>query len=78
MTSRLAIAGVTLVLHAGPSTQRPALDARFIGNMAVAVTDGTTTLMSDFPYQSGYSRYMTYDPAAIDFARSATTVTFAV
>lgn len=35
---------------------RPTLEARFVGNMAYAITDGTTTLMSDFPYQSGYSR----------------------
>src|SRR5687768_1471826 len=46
-----------------------ALEARFIGNMAFAITDGRTTLMTDFPYQSGYSRYMTYDPKMV---RSAT------
>lgn len=45
--------------------QRPALEARFIGNMAFAITDGTTTLMSDFPYQSGYSVYMEYDAREI-------------
>lgn len=38
----------------------PALEARFIGNMAFAITDGTLTLFSDFPYQSGYSVYMEY------------------
>ncbi len=41
--------------------KRPALEARFIGNMAFAITDGTTTLFTDFPYESGYSIYMEYD-----------------
>lgn len=39
----------------------PALEARFIGNMAFAITDGAVTLFSDFPYQPGYSVYMEYD-----------------
>jgi L-ascorbate metabolism protein UlaG (beta-lactamase superfamily) len=75
MPQRLAIACTLLALHTAQSAQRPALDARFIGNMAVAITDGTTTLISDFPYQSGYSRYMTYDPAEI---RSTTTATLSL
>jgi L-ascorbate metabolism protein UlaG (beta-lactamase superfamily) len=41
-------------------TQPATLRARFVGNMALAIDDGTTTLMTDFPYQSGYSVYMTY------------------
>ena len=28
----------------------------FIGNMAYAITDGKTTLYTDFPYQSGHVR----------------------
>ena len=48
-----------------PQPARPALEARFIGNMAFAITDGTVTVMSDFPYQSGYSVYMEYDAAEI-------------
>jgi L-ascorbate metabolism protein UlaG (beta-lactamase superfamily) len=47
------------------SVQRPALDARFIGNMAFAITDGAVTLMTDFPYESGYSRYNTYPATEI-------------
>lgn len=42
------------------------LTATFIGNEAFAITDGETTLVSDFPYQSGYSIYMEYDPAALE------------
>ncbi|MDQ3171261.1 MAG: hypothetical protein M3Q55_14090 [Acidobacteriota bacterium] len=49
-----------------------ALQARFPGNMAFAITDGTTTLMSDFPYESGYSRYMTYDAALVRSATAST------
>lgn len=41
------------------------LDLRFIGNQAFEITDGELTLMTDFPYQSGYSGYMTYDPGAV-------------
>lgn len=42
--------------------QSPApLTLTFIGNEAVQITDGTTTIISDFPYRSGYSGYMTYD-----------------
>ncbi len=44
------------------------LTATFIGNEAFAITDGETTLVSDFPYQSGYSLYMEYDPAALEIA----------
>jgi L-ascorbate metabolism protein UlaG (beta-lactamase superfamily) len=61
MLLRIAI----LAILVSASAQRPALEARFIGNMAFAITDGAVTLMSDFPYQSGYSRYMTYQPAEI-------------
>jgi L-ascorbate metabolism protein UlaG (beta-lactamase superfamily) len=40
--------------------------------MAVAITDGATTIISDFPYQSGYSGYMTYDPGEIKSQTSQT------
>ncbi|MCM2256957.1 MAG: MBL fold metallo-hydrolase [Vicinamibacteria bacterium] len=33
----------------------------FVGNMAFHVTDGERVLLSDFPYESGYSRYMAWD-----------------
>ncbi len=34
---------------------------KFIGNAAFEITDGTTTLLSDYPYKSGAFGYMTYD-----------------
>lgn len=46
---------------AQPTTPaRPALTARFIGNAAFEITDGQTTLLTDFPYKSGAFGYMTY------------------
>ena len=36
------------------------LHVRFIGNEAFEITDGEHTLLSDFPYASGYSIYMDY------------------
>lgn len=37
------------------------LEFQFIGNEAFHITDGKTTLLSDFPYTSGAFGYMTYD-----------------
>ena len=45
------------------------LQLTFIGNEAVAISDGRRTLVSDFPYQSGYSRYMTYDRSKVTLDR---------
>lgn len=39
---------------------RNSLRATFIGNESLALTDGKTTIVTDFPYESGYSQYMTY------------------
>lgn len=56
-------------LTGGPdstSAQRAeTLSLTFIANAAVQVTDGRHTLISDFPYESGYSRYMTYDRSRV-------------
>jgi L-ascorbate metabolism protein UlaG (beta-lactamase superfamily) len=41
------------------------LDLRFIGNEAFEISDGRITLLTDFPYRSGYSGYMTYDASAV-------------
>lgn len=37
------------------------LTITFIGNMAFHISDGKTTLLSDFPYSSGAYGYMEYD-----------------
>lgn len=68
MTGQGRLRGVVVIAAvvacaAGAGAQ-PELQARFIGNMAWSITDGTFTLMSDFPYDSGaVSGYMTYDAA---------------
>jgi hypothetical protein len=52
-----------------PAPSRPvppaAFHARFIGNAAVEITDGSYTLLTDFPYESGAFGYMTYDSAEV-------------
>lgn len=52
-------ATVALVVLAPVPPQE--LTATFIGNAAVQISDGETTLVSDFPYQSGAFGYMAYD-----------------
>jgi L-ascorbate metabolism protein UlaG (beta-lactamase superfamily) len=47
------------------AAQSATLTATFIGNMAFAITDGTTMLYTDFPYESGAFGYMTYDFALV-------------
>ena len=42
------------------------LTIRFIGNEAVSLSDGRLTLVLDFPYQPGYSNYMTYPDSALN------------
>ena len=59
------VAVAIAVIWVTPLGGQPALEARFIGNMAWSITDGSFTLMSDFPYDSGaVSGYMTYDASA--------------
>lgn len=62
---------LTLVLASTPPALESALRAdsltiRFIANEAVSLSDGTLTLVLDFPYQPGYSRYMTYPDTALN------------
>lgn len=52
----LIAASLLLLAPASPDELR----ARFIGNMAFHITDGRTSLLTDFPYESGYSGYMTW------------------
>jgi L-ascorbate metabolism protein UlaG (beta-lactamase superfamily) len=42
--------------------QRTALQARFIGQMAFAISDGSVTIVTDFPYQIGYVDAPAYSP----------------
>lgn len=42
------------------------LTIRFIGNEAVSLSDGRLTIVTDFPYQPGYSNYHTYPDSALN------------
>ena len=46
---------------AGSEQAAPTLRARFIGQMAFSITDGSTTLITDFPYQIGYAGAPPFD-----------------
>lgn len=64
MSSRAPLVVAALVLgllapHSSAFAQE-VLEIQFIANMAVRLSDGTTTLVSDFPYRSGYAGYMTW------------------
>jgi L-ascorbate metabolism protein UlaG (beta-lactamase superfamily) len=65
------IAAFVLAAAVATGTGAVPLRATFIGNMAFAITDGKTTLYTDFPYQSGYAGYMTYDFASVPKAPGA-------
>ncbi len=47
------------------------LQATFIGNMSFHITDGETSLLTDFPYQSGYSGYQRWDASLVPPTRNA-------
>ncbi|HET8647211.1 MAG TPA: hypothetical protein VFO85_17070, partial [Vicinamibacteria bacterium] len=51
-------------LLAAPAAPAP-LTATFIGNMAVHITDGRVALVTDFPYEGGYSGYMRWSAAMV-------------
>jgi L-ascorbate metabolism protein UlaG (beta-lactamase superfamily) len=42
----------------------PSLSVRFIGNEAFVITDGRSSIVTDFPYRSGAFGYMTYQRPA--------------
>lgn len=46
------------------------LTFQFIGNMAFSITDGKTTLYSDFPYESGAFGYMKYDLKSVKISQN--------
>ena len=66
MTAQCAawsMGGLLALLLATPAAaprQSDQLEVTFIGNMAFRVTDGQTTLLTDFPYRSGASGSMEY------------------
>lgn len=66
MRIRLLCICALVLLGTAAVAQTPPLDITFIGNEAVAVTDGRLLLVTDFPYRSGAFGYMTYDRSVLD------------
>ena len=56
-----AAAAQSVTREGGPG----GLVATFIGNEAWHISDGEYTVMTDFPYESGYSRYMTWEASGV-------------
>jgi len=54
----MTIPGLAVLMSAALSATT--LDARFIGNSAFELSDGTATILLDFPYKSGAFGYMTF------------------
>ncbi len=68
----LAALGTIFAVASLLAAPEPApLHATFIGNMAFAITDGKTTIYTDFPYEPGAFGYMAYDFAAVHKAPGA-------
>jgi L-ascorbate metabolism protein UlaG (beta-lactamase superfamily) len=53
------VLGALAALAATPA-RAGELKARFIGNMAFHISDGSTSLLTDFPYEPGYAGYMVW------------------
>ncbi len=61
----MILAGMLALLFAAPPEWSGVLSARFLGNAAFELSDGETTLLTDFPYRPGAFGYMQYDPSEI-------------
>jgi L-ascorbate metabolism protein UlaG (beta-lactamase superfamily) len=65
----VAAAASALVSHpagrAAAVSQATELSIRLVGNAGVALSDGTTSVMVDLPYEPGAFGYMHYDPDAL-------------
>jgi L-ascorbate metabolism protein UlaG (beta-lactamase superfamily) len=68
----LALLGLAGALAAPPTT----LEVRHIGNMGFLISDGTTTLAIDFPYQSGAFGYQTWKEAEVPSLSGEVTALF--
>jgi len=57
---------ITLFLTQTSLAQENKVTIRFIGNCGLHMTDGTTTIYTDFPYKSGAYGYMKFSKAELD------------
>jgi L-ascorbate metabolism protein UlaG (beta-lactamase superfamily) len=60
-----AAAAILLALAAASASASEPPRATFIGNMGVHLSDGTRSLLVDFPYRSGAFGYMEWPPEAV-------------
>lgn len=64
-TSRIRYAVVAMSVLSISPVGAGELHAQFIGNMAFHITDGRTSLLTDFPYEPGYAGYMRWTPEQV-------------
>jgi hypothetical protein len=57
---RMAVIGFLIAAGVVFPAAARSLEVRFIGNAAFEISDGDTTLLTDFPYQPGWGGYMYY------------------
>jgi hypothetical protein len=62
---RIALACALVFTACAPAADAGQLTFTLIGNEAFHITDGETTLLSDFPYRSGAFGYMEYNPSVL-------------
>ncbi len=65
MRSGSRVALLAAVAAAAGCARPATLTIRFIGNAAFELSDGRSTLLLDFPYESGAGGFMTFDSAAV-------------
>jgi hypothetical protein len=68
------VVGAFLFLFAHAPAQTPELTIHLVGNAGVVVTDGTTSLLVDLPYESGAFGYAHYDPGSVQPAGTVVSV----
>lgn len=63
---------LAFLLTMQPAAPPPTLQARFIGQMAFSISDGSTTLITDFPYRIGYAGAPPFDDRELQHTSAST------
>lgn len=56
---------IVVALLSAVAAEPASVDARFIGNSAFELSDGTSRILLDFPYESGAFGYMSFAPSEV-------------
>lgn len=67
----MAIVACWLLLLPLPTPDAGVVQMRYIANSGFEITDGSFTLLVDFPYQSGAYGYMAFDPRELHVRRGS-------